>query len=384
MAAVAKPALLWPAIWPLSVRIAARRPASWLAAGIACGAAGASHPVAAMAVAAIAVFAAVGEMPPAVGPRLLSGWLAARLAWPLLGLATGFAVTMNGSVGAAPGRAAAVLLAACVASLLTVFMLWAGRRASMTGADTISLAMLTATAAVMAGGLVDAWPVAAVTWILLASLAFWFARWFHGRVDAPLPRSGSDMVAGLISQTPLRRFLGRTAMATMLLAMVGWLLLDPTQARWAAALGVAWMICLALPTVTLQDRSMDGETAWALLLQSTPARRAGLNLLGSGPRMSFESVVRHAAVLGWPSLVAAVVAAGSPTGPWPAVIVGAVIMAIAGVVILVRLACQALGAARDTAFATVLALVAGALLILPTGDPSDVAAFRLDLPDWLD
>jgi len=382
MAAVAEPALLWPAVWPLSVRIAARRPASWLAAGIACGAAGASHPVEAMAVAALAVLAAIGEMPPAGIPRLPGGWLAARMAWPLLGLATGATVRLLGSAGVAPGQAAAVLVAACLASLLTAFMLWAGRRASMTGADTISLAMVTATAAVMAGGLADAWPVAAVSWGVLAPLALWLARWFHGRADAPLPRSGGDMVAGLIPQTPLRCFLGRTAMVTMLLAMVGWLLLDPTQATWAAALGGAWMICLALPAATLQDRSMDGAgTAWALLLRSTPGQRAGLNALGSGPRMSIESVVRHAAVLGWPSLVAAVVAAGSPTGPWPALIVAAAIMAIAGVLILVRLACHALGGSRETAFATILALVAGALLILPTGEPSDVAAFRLDLPD---
>jgi hypothetical protein len=152
MAAVAKPALLWPAVWPLSVRIAARRPASWLAAGIAYGAAWASQPVEAMAVAALAVFAATGEMPPAAIPRLLSGWLAARMAWPLLGLATGAAVRLLGGAGVAPAGAAAVLVAACLASLFAAFMLWAGRRASMAGADTISLAMVTATAAVMAGG----------------------------------------------------------------------------------------------------------------------------------------------------------------------------------------------------------------------------------------
>lgn len=371
MVAVVTPLLPWLVAWPLSVRIAARRPASWLAAGIACGTAWAAGPLEAMAVAALATVAATGEMPPSGIARLLGGWLAGRLVWPLAGLATATALQPPSGGGAA-----------CFAVLMMAVALWAVRRAGATTADTMSLSMLTATAALVVGGVVGTWLGTAMSWAALATLGPWLVQWVERRADGSLPRGGGEMVTGLMLQTPLRRILGRTAMATMLLAMVGWLLLDPTQAGWAAALGAVWMLCLVFPiTCFAGGIEIRAGSPWAALLQSTPGLRHGRALFGGSLGMLVETVIRHAVVLGWPSLVAAAVALGSPTGPWPALVVAVAILATAGAMLLVTLACHALGISNETAFAAVLALVAAALLLHPMVRHNDVAAFRLDLPD---
>lgn len=388
-AAVAKPVLAWLAEWlaagPLFLRIAARRPASWLAAALASAAVWAVEPVEAMAVAALATLAAVGHLPAPGLPRSLGGWLAARLVWPVLGVATGGAVRL---VGADSAPAATIVAAAGTALLLTAITLWAVRRAGaapasgVTAADAMSLAMVTSAAAVMIGSAADSWLLATASWAALAVVGPCLVRWLHDAADAPLPRSASDMVAGPLSRTPIRRFLGRTAMVTMLLAMVGWLLLDPAQSDWAAVLAAVWMIGLTAPLALLQAGSADGRgSPWGALWRSAAGQRPGGSLLRGGPPMAVDTVARHAAVLGWPSLVAAAVALGSPAGPWPALVVAVVILTTAGGILLVGLLCEKLSLSGETALATVLAVVAGALVFLPMALRSDIAAFRLNLPN---
>lgn len=372
----------WPAVGALMLRIAARRPASWLAAGMACGAAWAFGPFEAMAVAALAMQAAAGDLPPAGVPPAPAAWIASRIAWPLAGLVGGVGLRLI-----ADPLAAFVMLpaagAAGLAMLATAVAAWAVRqRGEVTAADAVSLAMLTATASLTGGIAADSWLVAIVLWAVLGAIAAWLVHRIEQFSAAPLPRSGGDLVAGLMFQTPLRRVLGRAAMVTMLAAMVGWLLLDPDQASRAAALAATLVICLALPLVAFQDGSGDAAAcSWAALLASTPVRQ--LAMRDTSTQLAAETVVRHAAILGWPSLVAAAVAAGSPAGPWPAILVVAVIAAAGGTVLAVTLICRRLGLARETIFAVAAAIVAGFLLLPPGACGDDVAAFRPKLPDFM-
>ncbi|MDA1038825.1 MAG: hypothetical protein O3A37_00850 [Planctomycetota bacterium] len=381
MVALTQPAVVWRVAGPLLLRIAARRPSSWLAAGMACGAAWAPQPLGAVAVASLALLAATGDLPPSGMPPSLGGWIIARMALPLAGLAGGVAIRLITAPLAAT-TTIPIARAAGVAVLLTAVTVWAVRRRSeVATADAVSLAMLTATAAALGGLAAGSLLVAVVSWAAMAAVASWLVHWLGRRTAGPLPRGGGDLVAGLMFPTPLRRVLGRLAMAAMLAAMVGWVLLNPARAGWAAALAAALMICLALPLVVFQNGSgEDAVSPWAALLRSAPGRRFGLS--EKPPALAVETVVRHAAVLGWPSLVAAAVAAGSPVGPWPAILVVAVIAATGGAILGVGLVCRGLGLSRETTFATALALMAGMVLLLPVALGDDVAASRPNLPDF--
>ena len=152
-----------------------------------------------------------------------------------------------------------------------------------------------------------------------------------------LPRAAGDMVpGGMVSRGLVRRVLGRGAMIVMLAAMACWLVLDPERAALASLLGTTLMVCLAVPAALLED---NGGAAWARLTRSAARSFAekGASLSGRGAgavgrkkliatrvdeplgprRQSVEVAVRHAAVLGWPALVAAAVMAASSTGPSP-------------------------------------------------------------------
>lgn len=239
--------------------------------------------------------------------------------------------------------------------------------------------MVTAAAAVSVGSMADSWLLAAATWAVLLPVGPCVVWWLHDAADAPLPRATSDLVPSLLSRVPIRRFLGRAAMVTMLAAMVGWLLLDPTQAGWAAALAVASMLSLAGPVAAFQDGTKAAAgSPWDMVWRSTPGGR----LLGGGGSLAVETVIRHVAILGWPSLVAAAVAVGTPTGPWPALLVAASLLATAGLMVAVVVVCRGLSLSGDTVLAAVLTVAAAALLLLPMAVSTDIAAIRLNLPDF--
>ncbi len=377
VAVAAKPVLAgavgWLAAGPLLLRMAARRPASWIAAGLAYAAVSAGQPLVTMAVAALAALAAAGEFSPPGMPRCGAGWLAARTMWPLAGMMLGLAAT---PMVAAPALSALLLTAV---SLWTVRQAGAAATIDLAPADTVSLGMVTAAAAVSVGGMADSWLLAVATWGVLLPVGPCLVRWLHDPADAPLPRATSDLVPGLLSRVPIRRFLGRAAMVTMLAAMVGWLLLDPTQAGSAAALAAAWMLSLAGPVAAFHDgiKAAPGSP-WDMVWRSTPGRR----LLGGGDSLAVQTVIRHAAILGWPSLVAAAVAVGTPTGPWPALLVAASLLATAGLMVAAVVVCRGFSLSGDTVLAAVLVVAAVALLLLPIVDSSDIAAMSINLPDF--
>jgi hypothetical protein len=363
----------WLAAGPLLLRMAARRPASWMAAGLAYAAVSAGQPLVTMAVAALATLAAAGDFSPPGMSRCDAGWFAARLVWPLAGMTIGLVATPT---VAAPALSALVLTAV---SLWTVRQAGAAATIDLTPADTVSLGMVTAAAAVSVGSMTDSWLLAAATWGVLLPVGPCVVWWLHDAADAPLPRATSDLVPSLLSRVPIRRFLGRAAMVTMLAAMVGWLLLDPTQAGWAAALAVASMLSLAGPVAAFQDGTKAAAgSPWDMVWRSTPGGR----LLGGGGSLAVETVIRHVAILGWPSLVAAAVAVGTPTGPWPALLVAASLLATAGLMVAVVVVCRGLSLSGDTVLAAVLTVAAAALLLLPMAVSTDIAAIRLNLPDF--
>lgn len=346
----------WPVTWPLDFRVTARRPASWLAAIIGCAATMAARPLDAMSIAVLATVTAAGDLSDASSARSCGGGLAVRMVWPLMGVVVGIA-TSPGDEG----------MLACLAVLVTASTLWIVRRAGATGADLVSIAMVTATAGLMAGVATDSIAASIAVWGALSLGAAWLLQVLPWRTAADhLPRSGGGMVAGPTSPSVVHRLLGWLAMATMLLAMVGWLLLDPTMAGWAAAVGIAWMLSLAVPVAVLGDRMFEAGSAWTAVLQSTPRQWPGRMVIGSSGRPLIETVVRHAAVLGWPALVAAAVMANSQAGPWPAMLVVAGVVVVALVVLLAAVVCQRLMNSRETAFAVVLAAMSAALLLFPT------------------
>jgi hypothetical protein len=331
------------AMWPLLLRIDARRPASWIGLALACAAGAAAGPLEAMAVAALAAVAAAGDTPrPCPGP-VSSQWLAERMAWAGAGMLGGAAVRwlVMGGVGGE------VIVPSCAVVIATGIVLQRARAEEMPAADAASLALVAATASFLAGAAAGSVAVALATWgVAAATMVLWLR--VVGASPAPLPRGG-DLVGGLVSRTPIRRGLGRVAMLTMLAAMAAWLLLDPERSGWAVWLGVAWIVSLAAPVALL------------------PA--------AEDPRASIETVVRHAAVLSWPAVVAAGMAGGQPGGAFPALVVTAGIAVASATILVLGLACRALRVSRESAFAVALAGVAVFVHLFPVATVHGVGAF---------
>lgn len=321
------------AMWPLLLRIDARRPASWIGLAVACAAGGAAGPLEAMAMAALATVAAAGDAPrPFAGPDD-GQWLAERMAWAGAGIFAGAAVRwlVMGGFGAE------AIVPACAVVIATGIVLHRARAEELPAADGASLALVAATASFLAGAAAGSVAMALATWgVAVAAMVLWLR--IARSSPAPLPRGG-DLVGGLVSRTPIRRGLGRIAMLTMLAAMAAWLLLDPERSGWAAWLGVAWIVSLAAP---------------AALLPAAEDQRA-----------SIETVARHAAVLSWPAVVAAGMAGGQPGGPFPALIVAAGIAVASASILLLGMACRGRRVSRETAFAVALAGVAVAVHLFP-------------------
>lgn len=323
------------AAWPLLARIDARRPASWIGLAMGWSAAWAAGEMEAMAIATLATVAAVGDVPRPIPGRADAHWLAERVAWAASGVIAGAASLAVAR--AAGAEASVVTVSAVVAVVATAVMLHRGRAEELPATDAASVALVVATAAVVAGLAAGSLGVALAVW---AAAAVALAVWLRRARSSPVPLSrGGDLVGALTSHGPVRVALGRVAMITMIAAMAGWLLLDPERAGWAAILGVAWMTCLAAPAAIL---AADGAV-----------------------RGVVETVARHTVVLSWPALVAAAVTGSLPRGPFAPLAVAAGIAITACVILLVGLMSRARRTSRETAFAVVLAAVAAAVLLLP-------------------
>jgi hypothetical protein len=393
---------------PLLVRIDARRPASWIAlatallAGLALlGGQGPSPGIVAAAwiVGTLVTVAAIGEVPlelcdggSAGRPRRFAAWLWQRFGWPLAGLLVATAAAQGGGCGGVP---ASLLLAAVVAAAIILV----ARLRTANAADSASLALaggfatgallfwlggfrsgtesLAAAALLWAGAGLAAWTAAG----LRAPVAGW-PDWSNAVVGGP-PRTGEGLRFGVLpSQGPLRRLLTRVSMLSSLAAMVGWLFLDPERTALYGLLAGAWFVALAVPRAALLD-GMAVTVSWAGIFRSAADDRDRSRPF-SGPLsrplpavFSAHASLSCAAILAWPALVAAALAAGSPARGWQLVAIAAVLAGAAIGLALSATVSAVVGASGETLQAGLLALTV-ALVIAATALPPSLPR----LPSW--
>ena len=150
-------------------------------------------------------------------------------------------------------------------------------------------------------------------------------------------------------------------MATTLVAMAVCYFLAPEFAAWYAVVAAAWFVVLGVPAAT--TASGDGDA---------PARRDLVRTCVGRPRLpgttahALAAILTHAAILGWPAVVAAVLwrgAAWTSGGPVLAILVVASLATATAVVVWGADAC---GATRDTAAAVIVALLVAVVSGLAT------------------
>jgi hypothetical protein len=383
---------------PLLMRIDARRPASWIAlatallAGLALIGQGPSPGVVAAAwlVGALVTVAAIGEVPlelcdggPGGRPRCVAAWLWQRVAWPLTGMLVATA-TARGA-GSVP---AAMLLAAAVAAA-TILV---ARLRAANAADSASLALVggggTAALLLWLGGIRATWESLAAAALLWAGLGLvaWAAAglriavaagpdWSDAVVGGP-PRTGEGLRLGVLpSQGPLRRLLTRVSMLSSLAGMVGWLFLDPERTALYGLLAGGWFVALAVPRAALLD-GMAVSVSWDGILRSAaddsdrwrpftgPLRRPLPAVFSAHASLSC------AAVLAWPALVAAALAAGSPARGWQLVAIAAVLAGAAAGLALAATGSAVVGASGETLQASLLAVTVAVVIATTAPSPS--------------
>ncbi len=415
----------------LFMAIDARRPASWLAllagaaAGWSCGGIGAGTGdgaaiAGAVLSAAAAAVAAIGDLPldlvaaPVLssrrGWRWAAAWAVERAFWPLAGFVAGllpFAARDNAGLvlasGVFGGLAAAVTVArvrlaaagAADAASLTLAIAVASAAASVaTRGGPLVAAAAAAAAWGVCGGLAGAWSRA--VWALGGPPADAFAG--PGTVPVAEPARGPLARDPFPAAGPLRHVLERLAMAAALVAMAGWLVLEPEHAgsrlpaaaAWAC-LSAAWLAALVVPQATLQDGAA-GADAWQRLFRAAAARgprRGGDELPWSfgrcvgdvrpGPvRFAAGAALAQAAILGWPPLVCALVTLPSPARAVPPALIVALLVVAAVTIAVVVAVAVAAGLSRETMFACLMGMVLGGVLATLLHLPSWFAAARRD------
>lgn len=357
----------------------------------------------AMLVAAVLAVAAIGDVPLAVcvaaGRGLPLLWACERAAWPLVGAVLGMLVA-----GGGPGSVA-IVPAATAGALLAAFTTVAGRLSGAKAADAASLTLLVAAASAAAGGelatLLGGNLVSGVAaWLLLGGLGWAWSQSQQAAIETVLPgthrtvqRVGADVlhVDALPANGPLRQTLSRLAMVAALAAMAGWLMLEPTldpvagsghgqvghggqvgqwdrlvpfhrsALAWALFTG-AWFIGLAVPQATLQD-GIAGARGWEHLFRTTAGPRRGVagsrGLWGPRPgavRFAGGVALTHAAILGWPVLVCAVLSLPTPAAARLPLGIVIGLAAMAAVVVAMVWLGAAAHASRETTFAAILAV----------------------------
>jgi hypothetical protein len=341
-------------------------------------------------VAVLACLAAVGDVPVGLlrpGDRADGGeivfWTAVRGLWPAAGLCLGAVAAGRGAVLPAAVAGAALLAAAATAA---VGRIW-GAKAADAAALVIALAGLAAAVSTVAPGSAAARAgMAGLAWLAIGGLAG--AWWLAHRGGGPLPMLESPMrhrdgeltpVDPLPSSGLLRVWLGRVAMLTALVGMAAWLVPPPSLAApaaavspWGAALAriqpwatatAGWFLALAVPQAILQD-GVAGTAAWSRLMRTVTAPR-GRPRPGAF-RFAAGVLLTHAAVLGWPPLVAAVLSLPSVAASLPPLAILAGLLVGAGGVAALVAGGTRLALPRETQFALLLA-VASLLVMLVWG-----------------
>lgn len=377
------------AVVSLLVRIDGRRPASWLACGIAAvavaGLAATATGVAAVA-AAIAcggwAAAAVGRPPagPFPGmPRVAATWWAVRAAWPV-----------SGCLAAAAGRWCAVgdgvvIGAACALGIAVAMAVAAKAAADGAGAaDATSLGLVCSAAAAVAGMVGRSGPealaCAGAAAAVMAAATWTAGRWGRGWswTAAGRPRAAATFADLAMFRGGLRWALSALAMAMSLVGMAAWYFLAPTAAAFGMFAALGWFTALAVPAATLGPPCHGG---WARLAATAGGAEADHRAAGSPAARRWPAAVAcgYAALLGWPPIVAGLLRTAEAgfdplaAGLWPWLTVAALALAAAVLVVLVRCAalvgCKAETALAGVACLVVLTLVGGlpALCGLPKG-----------------
>jgi hypothetical protein len=365
------------ALVSLLVRIDGRRPASWLACGIAAaavaGLAATATGVAAVA-AAIAsggwAVAAVGRPPPGPFPgmpRLAAAWWGVRAAWPVIGCLVAAAGRwfMAGDgvaigVGCGLGLGVAVAIAAKAAA----------GGAAAADATSLGLVCSAATAAAGMGGrsVPEALACAGAAAAVMAAATWAAGRWGRGwswTADGR-PRAAATFADLAMFRGGLRWALSALAMATSLLGMAAWYFLAPTAAAVGMRVALGWFMTLAVPAATLGPPCHGG---WARLAATAGGAEADHRAAGSLAARRWAAAVAYgyAALLGWPPLVAGLLRTAEAgfdplaAGLWPWLTVAALAVAAAVLVVLVRCA-TFVGCKGETALAGVACLVVLALV----------------------
>lgn len=354
----------------LLANIDARQPAVWLALVMAAGAAAllpdampagwpAPAVVATLLGAASAVMA-LGDAVDASGPAgIHSGWLAGRVAWPLLGW--GVAATLRGCNA----------LLACgwigvVAATLLVAMLV--RRGALV-ADAASAALVAAGVSGAAGWWIDSMGTGTLPGSTVAAAVFMLVAVMAGAMIRP----------GASLRTGLRRLLTAAGMSGALAGMAAWLFLAADRAALDIAASLAWFAALAVPAATLGD-GVSHAVVWRRVERAAPRLAGGRPRLPPGrTRDGVMAAVGHAALLGWPPLVAAAISAASPARSWPAVCVVLALAAAAGLLLVVvwlgERASWNPGTVQAVAVACACLALAGAIAVV-AGGPSSPPVFH--------
>ena len=389
------------ALLPVLVRCDARRPASWLACGLAgaavarLAATGTGVPAVAIAIACggWAAAAAAGRPPRGLVPgmvRLDAAWWWERAAWPLVGC---LAAAAGRRLWADDGAAIAVGLAIPVGLAIGVGVMTAlavaAATCGATAADATSLGLVVAVAAAAAAtqGRSAAEALACSLGAAAGLAVLAWCGWQQGRGwawHADEPARGAVSAAELgLAGGGLRSALAALAMATSLAGMAVWYFLAPAAAAAGTIVALGWFTALAVPAVVLGPA---GHVAWRRLVATTagPARIRPLGgPAGSSTQQtasSYDAPARirrpvahagaaavacgHAVVLGWPPLVAGLLLAvegglePAAVCVWPWLTVAALAVAAA---LLVALALAAAAARIDAE--TTLAWAAGLIIL---------------------
>lgn len=349
-------------------RVDVRRAAAWLAlvAGVAAGAilplAPAGRPAleASWLAGACLAMASIGA--PLVAPAAplvgVDAPAALRAAWPAVGILAGAAGALV--AGAAP-RAAVTTLLLLVGALAATRLRVEATRRGASDADAISLALGIAGAAALAswgilpdgarGGLRAAVIAAAWGGFVAAVAALEYAADHLGPARVAAVRGGV-----LPPASPVRRGLVSASMLVAIGGMAVWLFLLPGRAATDACVTLVAFAAVAVPAALVSDDRLDPR--WRQLLASVPPRfTARHRRPGWGPPRTIEWL--HAAILGWPPLVASLLLARESSAAVAA-------LAVAGATAAAAAATAAIGARTlplGPPEARLAAALAGALAI---------------------
>ena len=317
------------AVLAICLRVDARRPASWIAA----------------AAAAAAVVMLARAAPPSGMTDTAAGVCGGLLAAASLGSLAGGG---GGGGGEAErwrtrvlGRLAwpvAGTAAACVWLLTT----------GVAPRETLRITVLVAGAAVMA--------------VTLFRLSAWRRPGAGAGERHDVRHAGAAFSAAVGHGPPaVRSWPEALAMATTLAAMAVCYFLAPEFAAWYAVVAAAWFVVLGVPAAT--TASGDGD---ALARRDLVRTCVGRPRLPGTTAHALAAILTHAAILGWPAVVAAVLwrgAAWTSGGPVLAILVVASLATATAVVVWGADAC---GATRDTAAAVIVALLVAVVSGLAT------------------